>query len=88
MVWSPRLEIKSYHQQHLLAVENVYLLNNSVSVCVCGCLSCAASFITSVCVVGVRSCMVEESGTLESQLEATKVIHMITLDRDLRSQSP
>ena len=28
--------------------------------------------LTSVC-VAVRSCMVEESGTLESQLEATKV---------------
>ena len=32
---------------------------------------CAASFV--IFFVGVRSCMVEESGTLESQLEATKV---------------
>lgn len=33
---------------------------------------CAASFLI-LFFVGVRSCMVEESGTLESQLEATKV---------------
>lgn len=38
---------------------------------------CAASFLI-VC-VGVRSCMVEESGTLESQLEATKVTGVLTL---------
>lgn len=36
-------------------------------------LCCSTSCLISVS-VGVRSCMVEESGTLESQLEATKVI--------------
>lgn len=38
--------------------------------------------LTAVCVcvcVGGRSCMVEESGTLESQLEATKV--SVTMNR-------
>lgn len=46
-----------------------------LSVCQSECSSfqdCAGSFLMSVS-GGVRSCMVEESGTLESQLEATKV---------------
>uniref|UniRef100_A0A8D3BV56 Spectrin alpha, non-erythrocytic 1 n=1 Tax=Scophthalmus maximus TaxID=52904 RepID=A0A8D3BV56_SCOMX len=44
---------------------------------------CRFPLLTSVC-VGFRSCMVEESGTLESQLEATKRKHQEI--RAMRSQ--
>lgn len=60
---------------------------NCVCVCQSECSSfpdCAASFLISVS-IGVRSCMVEESGTLESQLEATKVNTTVLYILRLRS---